>query len=211
MAAGIAGVVLILSLICCKTIRIACAVIKQSVVVIGLVPMIFLFPFVTLLILIIHLGWSLPAAYLMYLSGAYDSSTNTYNFETITRDASFLLITTTNYYQILWYIVLVFGVIWGATFLYGMLEYTITAVIVIWYFNRDKTRKGMKGSLKKACNHGMKSMGTIAVTSFITALVILIRFIFEYVLKRLERANKLGDSKVVKAAIVFTRYCLLVI
>lgn len=51
-------------------------------------------------------------------------------------------------------------------------------------------------------------MGTIIVTSFITSVVVFIRFLFEYVLKRLERANKIGNSKILKASIWFGRCCL---
>lgn len=103
---------------------------------------------------------------------------------------------------------LVFGAIWGVFFFYNMLEFNISMMVVQWYFNRQRTFKSLKGSTKRSMIAGMKQMGTIVVTSFITSLVVFIRFIFEYILKRMERANKIGESKIVKATIWFMRCCL---
>ena len=38
----------------------------------------------------------------------------------------------------------------------------------------------------KSIKYTFKAFGTICVTSFITTLVVFIRFVFEYVLKRLQ-------------------------
>lgn len=104
---------------------------------------------------------------------------------------------------------MVFGCIWGVMFFYAMLEYNISHIVVQWYFNRDRDKKGsMKGCLCKSAIGGIKHMGTLCVTSFITSLVIFIRFVFEYIVKRMEQANKIGNSKAIKAAIWFARCCL---
>lgn len=104
---------------------------------------------------------------------------------------------------------MVFGVIWGVFFFYSVLEYNISHIVVQWYFNRERDKKGsMKGSMGRSVVGGIKHMGTLCVTSFITSLFVFIRFVFEYVVKRLEQANKIGNSKAIKAAIWFGRCCL---
>lgn len=72
----IGGVVLLLAILCCKTIRIAIAVIKQSMKCIAKVPIIFIFPIFTVILMCGHLIWSLPSAYFMYLLGSYDAKLN---------------------------------------------------------------------------------------------------------------------------------------
>ncbi|CAL6105719.1 Plasma-membrane_choline transporter and transmembrane domain-containing protein [Hexamita inflata] len=201
-------VCLIVVLIFFKTIRIATAVIKQAMSAIGKVPVIFIFPIFTLIFVIAHLFWSMMAAYMFYLTGTYDASMNAYNFETKTRDAEGLVVYTWDYWGSTKFAVLVFGCIWGAFFFYALLEFNISMMVVQWYFNRERTRKSLKGSMKRSVLYGLKSLGTLAVTSFITSFFFFIRLVFEYVLKRMERANKVGNSKVVKAAIWVTRCCL---
>ncbi|CAL5979328.1 Plasma-membrane_choline transporter and transmembrane domain-containing protein [Hexamita inflata] len=201
-------VCLIVVLIFFKTIRIATAVIKQAMSAIGKVPVIFIFPIFTLIFVVAHLFWSMMAAYMFYLTGTYDASMNAYNFETKTRDAEGLVVYTWDYWGSTKFAVLVFGCIWGAFFFYALLEFNISMMVVQWYFNRERTRKSLKGSMKRSVLYGFKSLGTLAVTSFITSFFFFIRLVFEYVLKRMERANKVGNSKVVKAAIWVTRCCL---
>ncbi|CAL6044999.1 Plasma-membrane_choline transporter and transmembrane domain-containing protein [Hexamita inflata] len=201
-------VCLIVVLIFFKTIRIATAVIKQAMSAIGKVPVIFIFPIFTLIFVVAHLFWSMMAAYMFYLTGTYDASMNAYNFESKARDASGLVVYTWDYWGSTKFAVLVFGCIWGAFFFYALLEFNISMMVVQWYFNRERTRKSLKGSMKRSVLYGFKSLGTLAVTSFISSFFFFIRLVFEYVLKRMERANKVGNSKVVKAAIWVTRCCL---
>ncbi|CAL6105721.1 Plasma-membrane_choline transporter and transmembrane domain-containing protein [Hexamita inflata] len=201
-------VCIILVMVFFKTIRIATAVIKQAMSAIGKVPLIFIFPIFTLIFVVAHLFWSLVAAYMFYLTGTYDASMNAYNFESKVRGADGIVVATWDYWATTKFAVLVFGCIWGAFFFYALLEFNISMIIVQWYFNRQRTRKSLKGCLKRSMIYGLKSLGTLAVTSFISSFFFFIRLVFEYVLKRMERANKVGNSKVVKAAIWVTRCCL---
>ncbi|CAL5995863.1 Plasma-membrane_choline transporter and transmembrane domain-containing protein [Hexamita inflata] len=195
----------IIVLIFFKTIRIATAVIKQAMVAIGKVPIIFIFPIFSLIFVIAHLFWSVMGSYMFYLTGSYDATVNAYNFETKVRGADGLVIYTTDHWSATKFAVLVFGCIWGTFFFYSLLEFNISMMVVQWYFNRERTKKSLRGSMKKSILYGFKSLGTLTVTSFITSWFFFIRIILEYVLKRM---NTVGSSKVVKAAVWFTRCCL---
>lgn len=93
-------------------------------------------------------------------------------------------------------------------FIYESVEYFISAVIAKWYFTLNRNRKTLKGTYCKAISYTIKSVGTILVTSFISALVFFIRIILEYILKRMEQSNKISESKVVKTLICLAR-CML--
>lgn len=60
----------------------------------------------------------------------------------------------------------------------------------------------------KSIKYTFKAFGTICVTSFITTLVVFIRFVFEYVLKRLQQSSKVTNSKALKIGTCVIR-CLL--
>lgn len=90
--AVISGLSILIVLICCKTIRIAVNVFKQSMVCIGKIPIIFVFPIFSIIFIILHLAWSVVASYFMYLTGTYDSSINAFSFETVTRDSEELVV-----------------------------------------------------------------------------------------------------------------------
>lgn len=134
--AVLGGILLLLTLIFFKSIRIAIAVIKQSMICIAKVPIIFIFPIFTLIFVGIHLMWSVAASYMMYLTGSYDASTNMYNFESVSRDSNMQVIREWDYVFSSYFAVLVFAAIWGVFFFYNMLEYCISAMVAQWYFNR---------------------------------------------------------------------------
>lgn len=125
----IGGIMLLLILCCCKTIRIAIAVVKQSMICVGKIPIIFLFPVITLIFVLIHIAWTAAGSYLMYLTGSYDSSTNLFNFYKYSRDSNFNLIKTWDYMYSSYFASLVFAAIWGVFFFYNMLEYIISAMV----------------------------------------------------------------------------------
>ena len=80
---------MLLAVVCCKTIRIAIAVLKQSMIAIGKVPVIFIMPVFTIIFVAVHAAWSIPAAYMFYTTGMYDSINNMFNFQTNTWDSNF--------------------------------------------------------------------------------------------------------------------------
>jgi len=55
-----------------------------------------------------------------------------------------------------------------------------------WYFTLEKSKNNLKGIFGKAVKCTFKALGTIFVTSFITSLVVFIRMLFEYIIKRVE-------------------------
>lgn len=71
-------------------------------------------------------------------------------------------------------------------FIYELNEYFISAVVAKWYFTLERTKKNLKGTFSNAVKYTIKSLGTIFVTSFITSLILFIRIVMEYVMKRVE-------------------------
>lgn len=204
----IACIGIILMLIFCKTIKIAIAVISCSVKCIAKIASVFFFPVIILVFIIAHLIWTCLGAYLVNISGNYDATTNSFDFVDISRDDKYYITRKWNYVTSTEFVFFVFAAIWGVFLCYCLLEYLISAMVVQWYFTRDRTRGGLSGTFRRAVKMTVKAFGTICVTSFITSLIVIIRFIFEFILKRAENSNKIGKSRTVKVAAWFTRCCL---
>ena len=90
----------------------------------------------------------------------------------------------------MWYYL--FGLFWIMAFILSMQKFIVAAAAAIWYF--DPVDDGTKDvSILEAIQWCDYHCGTIALGSFLIALVQLIRVIFEYIAKE---ADKMGDSQI---------------
>lgn len=202
------AILLILIAVFCRAINIACEVIKLSVMCLKKIWFVFFLPIVFVVLIVSHLAWTAALAYLFYLGGEYDEQLNQFDFVKIGYDADNYITKTPDYLNLGLFIFMVFGVIWGLYFIYAWMEFTISHIVVQWYFHpsRDKHRFG-----DAACNAFkafIKSFGTILFASFITSLVVIIRWLFEYIMRRVKQTPGLKNNKAVMAIHACGAYCL---
>ncbi|KAH0573936.1 Plasma-membrane choline transporter and transmembrane domain-containing protein [Spironucleus salmonicida] len=200
----VGGLVLLFAILCFKGIRVGIAVIASSVDCMRKVPNIFFIPIFFVVIFVGHLVWTGGIALMYYLSGNYDARGHMFNF-TIITEIDGVQTTVQNGCTTALFALYVFMVIWGSFFIHSCLQYMISFHVAYWYFS-DKRRT--KGVFKQSILCVIKNMGTLLVASFITSLVVFIRMILEYVLRRLELSNKIANSKIIKAAFQVARCCL---
>lgn len=81
-------------------------------------------------------------------------------------------------------------------YFYAIVEYLISAMVAQYYFAKDKTLK-KNSYFKNAFKFSIKSQGTLIFSSCIVAIVVWVRFIFEYIYKRLEQ-NGVTKTNTVK-------------
>ena len=104
----------------------------------------------------------------------------------------------------MWY--QLFGLLWVAAFVNGLCQFIIAASTCIWYFTVNSDTKG-RGTVGTAFYWGFRyHLGSIAFGSFCIAVVQMIRLIFEWYRRKIAKASR--DSKVVKALLCLTSYCL---
>ncbi|KAH0569878.1 Plasma-membrane choline transporter [Spironucleus salmonicida] len=202
----VAGVLVIMILIFSKAILIASGTIKAALTSLTRTWFVFFLPIIFVVFSLIHVAWTVPLTYFYYISGNYDALTNSFSFIKMV-DTDGLIIPETQYLQVFYFVSMIFTIIWGFFIIYCSFEYIVSACVVQWYFTEDKSARIPK-LFSNALKCYFKSFGTVLVTSFITAFVVLLRWCFEYIVKRMEASNKLAQSKIIQAAVWFTRCCL---
>jgi xanthosine utilization system XapX-like protein len=99
----------------------------------------------------------------------------------------------------------VFGLFWINAFIVGCTEFIIGASACIWYFECNTDSKG-KGTVSRGYHWLLRyHLGSIAFGAFCIAVAQMIRFLFEYYRKKIQT---MAPTKLVKAIICATRYCL---
>ena len=193
---GIAALILLCVLCNCKNIRIGVAVMKATAQFIGSTPQVFLAPPIAIIFILAWLAlWVLIAVHIMSIGELKPR-----------EDFPFLS-------QVQWsdetrYVFLysLFGYLWINAFMIGVCQFIISAACAIWYFTSTSDSSG-KGSLTKGLWWVFRyHLGSIAFGSFLIALVQLIRIIFEYYKKQIEKANK--ENPMIKCLLFTTSYLL---
>lgn len=99
-----------------------------------------------------------------------------------------------------------FGYLWVNAFIIGTATFAIAACCAQWYFSSTADSNG-KGSLMKGLYWVFRyHLGSIALGAFLIALVQMIRILFEYYKKQIEKANK--ENPAIKAILCLTSYLL---
>ena len=65
-----------------------------------------------------------------------------------------------------------------------MIEFLISSMVAQYYFAKNKKQHVFGFAVRSA----IKSIGTICASSFITSFVVWIRFVFEYIWRRVNRS-----------------------
>ncbi|CAL5995216.1 Plasma-membrane_choline transporter and transmembrane domain-containing protein [Hexamita inflata] len=200
--------------LCCffNSIQIAISVIAvASEALSKLFYMVFI-PLVFIPVVVLHLFWTVGAAYLYQCGGSFDVKYNSFSFVTITENPVTHIITrSTDSLSLFWFVLIIFAVIWGVFFIYSVLEYLLSSMVTQWYFQMEQQRRTFiqKRLFRNAFKMMFKSIGTLVFSSCITSIVVWFRFIFEYVNKRMNKnPNKSTANKVVVGLVRAILYCL---
>ena len=95
---------------------------------------------------------------------------------------------------------------WIAELLAAIFHYALIVGVCTWYFTSTADSRGRFSLLKGFWWSFRYNLGSLALGSFILALIWMVRIIFEYFQKKLERLG--GDNSVTKCATCVIRCCL---
>ena len=112
----------------------------------------------------------------------------------------------------LWYVNL-FAVLWVLAFVLSLGKFVIGAACCIWYFNQNAdgtTAEAGQSPVKKAYWWAFRyHLGSIALGSFILAVIWFIRIIFEYVYAQINATGQsISKNKFVQIGLAAIRCCL---
>jgi len=177
-------------------IKLAIAIFKVTSDFIGDVKSVFMVPILVSVFVIAWMAvWLVTAAYIFSVGD-------------IRPRTDFTFLTTVTWTKETRYIFIynLFGLLWINSWIIGMSQFIIAAAAAQWYFSHAADTKG-KGSICKGFKWGMVyHCGSIAFGAFLIALVQMIRIIFEYYAKKMEKASP--NNCLVKACLCLTRCCL---
>ena len=101
---------------------------------------------------------------------------------------------------------LVFALFWVVAYIICLQQFIIASLTCMWYFNGQGDSKGRVSVLLSIKWGAWYHCGSIAMGSFLIALVTMIRVMFEYYTKKVEAMNK--GNPIVKALLCCGRCCL---
>lgn len=102
--------------------------------------------------------------------------------------------------------VYVFGLFWIAELIIAIFHYSLIVGVCTWYFTSTADSRGNFSLLKGFWWSFRYNLGSLALGSFILAVIWTIRMIFEYFQSKLEKLG--GDNSMVKCAMCAVRCCL---
>jgi len=213
---GISVLLLLLTLLMYKRIRVAVACIKVASQAISSMPSILLFPIIPFLAtLVVFIYWIVVFAYL------YSCGELTEVWEAQGGNTTMPVMPTMPcaespdcYFEYQWnnelrYMMLyhIFGLLWTNQFILGFGYTVVAGAIANFYWARGDSRNmpvfPVLGALKRTCRY---HLGTIALGSFIVAIIQFVRLALEYLdrkTKELQEGNVL-----LKYAMCCVKYCM---
>ena len=190
--AGVAGVALLFTLLMIRRLMIAIACLKVATQAIAAIPKILFSPIIPMLMNVAFMAWACFVAVYLYASGE------------LKKDSEGTV--TISWNETLQYMGLyhLFGVFWTTQFIAGFGVMMTAGAIAAYYWQREDMPRGpIRKSIGRATRY---HLGSIALGSFIVAVVQFVRAIMEYVNKK---TKKLQDTNpVVKLFMCCVRYCL---
>ncbi|ESP05260.1 hypothetical protein LOTGIDRAFT_102496, partial [Lottia gigantea] len=171
VASGVAVVVLLVLLVMRKRIKLVVRLFKEAGSAIGRMPLLLIQPVWTLMILIAALG------VLLALTFYLESSSDLYQNKSRKR---FKMV------YLRWYHL--FGVLWISAFIVACQDLVIAGAVAVWYFSRKKSKLGWPIG-RATCNLIRYHMGSVALGSFLIAVVRFARLILMTIQQRLKGAT----------------------
>lgn len=208
---GVAGIIVLVVICMLGAISVAVGVVKAASQALLRLLYVVLLPLLFLVFAALHLAWMLVACFLFFATGRYDEKHNTYRFsEYVYDDAGMVVGVRTNPLQWTYFAVLVFAALWGAFFIWHCLSYLVSSVISQWYFTEDGSRgpgfTARAKPVRKAWGFLVKNTGTVAATSFIVSIVVYVRWVFEFMLRRMQKTAQ--SNALTRCLVCYVRCCL---
>ncbi|KAI9219001.1 plasma-membrane choline transporter-domain-containing protein [Blastocladiella britannica] len=172
VCASLAGIFLLMMIAMRKRIRIAVRIIKEASKAVAAMPMIVVFPITSYIAIIV-----LSVYYLII--AIYIETTN--DVTKLTLIGSAQTVTFIKYFQ--WYHL--FGFLWTLALIVAVNQTTIAGAIASWYWSRDKQHLPRLIVIKSLWRSLRYSLGSLALGSFLIAVVQLIRVILMYIQRQL--------------------------
>lgn len=102
----------------------------------------------------------------------------------------------------------IFGMFWISAFIIGCAQFIIAAVCSLWYFAQggnsdDKAKASMRMGFKWIFRY---HVGSIAFGAMLIAIMQMIKLIFEYAARKIEKAS--GGNQCVKCLLCMVRCCI---
>ncbi|CAM6029743.1 unnamed protein product [Sphagnum balticum] len=187
-------VVVLITLVMLKRVVIAVAVIKVAGKAIGAIPSLIIYPIFPFIVVAVFLIYWVAA--LLYLASAGSVVQNTCNNSCAAYDLQLQAITDNNCCgyslhhskNIAWAIVYhIFGMFWITQFINACCLTTIAGAIAAYYWARGETMElGWAPVLSSAKRVVHYSLGSMALGSLLVASIEMVRFIMEFIRKRLK-------------------------
>lgn len=193
----VAGIFSLMILCLCKSIRISIAVLKTSAEVLMKNIRVLIMPFISCFFVIGFMGlWLVSMGYLLACGNI------------VTKDGSQLK--TINFdgkEELKWQLgVSIFALFWISEFICAVFDFAIIVAVCTWYFTCNSDR-GPQFTLLKGLYWAFRyNFGSLAIGSFLLAIIWTVRLIFEYVEKKLESLT--GNNSAVACIKNVVRCCL---
>lgn len=193
---GLCAIILCIFLCCFSALRLGIAVFKATISFTKSNLTIFLQPVITMVFFVIWVAAWLVAVMWVFSVGKPESREDYPMVTEIkwSKETRYVF-----FYQ-------VFGLFWMNAFIVGCCQFVIACAACIWFFQAKSDaliKTPVLSSIKWLLT---KHLGSIAFGALLIAICQMIRFLFEYYRKNIERWA--GGNKVAKAILCMTRYCL---
>lgn len=170
---GLTGLYFLMVLCLCKDIAVSVAVLKTAAVIVLRNMRVLLVPAIaTITIFAFVFGWGYGLCYLLSCANVH-LPTDGSQLKTVDLDGKDYL-----KWQIAVY---VFGLFWVAELLSAIYQYTMIVAVCTWYFSSTHDTRGNFSLLRGLWWSIRYNLGSLALGSFILAVIWVIRMIFEYV------------------------------
>ena len=190
---GVAGLALLFTLLMIRRLMIAIACLKVASQAIAAMPMILFSPVIPLVMNVAFMAWAVLVATYLYASGTIERNTETGEIAITWNE--------TLQYMSLYHL---FGIFWTTQFIAGFGVMVTAGAVAAFYWQRDDMPRG---PIRKAMGRAVRyHIGSIALGSFIVAVVQFVRAIMEYVDKKTKKAQ--AGNPVVKFFMCCIKYCL---
>jgi choline transporter-like protein 2/4/5 len=200
---GLAGFYFLTILCLFRGIQVSIAVLETAAVVILRNIRILIVPFISSIVIFSFIGvWIVGAIYMVSSANITlpprSADDNLSQLKDINLDGKEYL---------KWHIsVYVFGLFWIAELLAAIFHYALIVGVCTWYFTSTADSRGSFSLFKGFWWALRYNLGSLALGSFILALIWVIRIVFEYFQSKLQKMG--GDNSVTKCATCVIRCCL---
>ena len=192
LMAAITGIALLFTLLMIRRLMIAIAVLKVASQAIAAMPMILFSPLIPFVLNVIFFGWACLVAVYLYASGELkkdDAGTVTISWDETLQ------------YMSLYHL---FGIFWTTQFIVGLGVMFTAGAIAAYYWQRESMPKSpIRRSIHRAARY---HVGSIALGSFIVAVVQFIRAVLEYIDRKTKKMQE--GNPILKYVMCCVKYCM---